>query len=177
MIWLLFLGCSQGPWTEAAVMERTLTRLDRDHDGRVSGQEYDAVVTIGKHFGEVDVDRNGQMSADELARLIRDQDPLHFDPTPHDGPGRRLGAAAPIDVSPEAAELAQRRAVVVAVIQTLCAELRAVDPAMVLPDEATISEAAAAGTLDTPPARALLVRIQADYQRVGLTFPAALLAD
>lgn len=79
---LLSTGCTDGPtWTDASALEGHRLSLDANGDGQFSRSEYEAVRWNGPPFATADVDGDGFLSAEELARLVRGQSARHFDGT------------------------------------------------------------------------------------------------
>ena len=82
VVLLVGAGCADGPtWTDATALEGHRQALDANGDGRFSRPEYEAVRWNGPPFATADVDGDGELSAVELARLVRGQSARHFDGT------------------------------------------------------------------------------------------------
>ena len=73
------LNACGGGWTKEAALQPHLVRLDADGNGRVEAQEYESLRRVGPPFAQVDHDRDGAINTDELAFLLRFQDPTGFD--------------------------------------------------------------------------------------------------
>jgi hypothetical protein len=91
---------SPGPWTRAAVLGPARTRIDSDHDGKVSATEYDRVAWHAPAFTEADADGDGNLELTELDTLVKGQDPLAFaearqHPRPDPAPGGPGGGQNP----------------------------------------------------------------------------------
>ena len=64
---LVVFACGpEGVWTWERALAPTLARLDRDGDGSVGLEEYQAVLWEGPPFAVVDQDMDGALSAAEL---------------------------------------------------------------------------------------------------------------
>lgn len=80
MILALLLACGTAPpWTDASALGPHLARLDTDGDGRVSAAEYGRTRREGPPFATADDNGDGALGAEELALLVRAQDPATFD--------------------------------------------------------------------------------------------------
>jgi len=80
VILALLLACGTAPpWTDASALGPHLARLDTDGDGRVSAAEYGRTRREGPPFATADDNGDGALGAEELALLVRAQDPATFD--------------------------------------------------------------------------------------------------
>lgn len=195
LLWLLACGTR---WTEGDAVAPTLARLDADKNGTVTGAEYDAVLFRGAPFGEVDRDKNGALSADELLAIVSENNPADLT-VPRTGPQVVRGArskgkdktdgprpvpgTAPkggpsLEPSQEDARRVRSEAqyVVRMTFESLCEEVRAVAPTHELPTDEEIKFAAGTSDLRTAESRALLLRLEAASDAVGAGFPASLRA-
>lgn len=66
-------------WTEASALAGHHTRFDLDRDGRFAAAEYDRTLWNGPPFPSADTNGDGDLSAAELATLVRAQSPTSFD--------------------------------------------------------------------------------------------------
>lgn len=75
-------GCADRPrvtWTEASALEGHRRALDANGDGVLDRNEYESTRWNGPPFATADRDGDGQISAVELAWLVRRQSARHFD--------------------------------------------------------------------------------------------------
>ena len=73
-------------------MSGHLPRFDLDKDGRFGAEEYDQVRWNGPPFPSADTDGDGDLSATELATLVRAQSPMSFDGVAFPEALKRAGA-------------------------------------------------------------------------------------
>ena len=52
------------------VVNRLMTRLDADHDGRISRKEAETAKRLTTHFDRIDADKDGYLSRAEIAAAI-----------------------------------------------------------------------------------------------------------
>lgn len=72
-------GCEpERRWAPEVVLAPTLARMDADHDGRVSTDEYERVRFHAPAFDAVDTDDDGTLSHAEVLDLIQTQSPSDF---------------------------------------------------------------------------------------------------
>jgi len=76
---LLLVACTPPTWTDTSALAAHRSRLDANADGRVVAAEYDAHRWNGPPFATADRDADGDLSAAELAWLVRAQSPTTFD--------------------------------------------------------------------------------------------------
>jgi hypothetical protein len=204
MIVLLgLLGCGAA-WTEAGAVAPTLARMDRDRNGSVSSQEYDAVRFRGPPFAEVDADGNKSVSPAELLALVLAKDPLSLSPHrpaapapgkqgrgpgagkgpggPPGGPGGPPGApggasgAAPAADRDSGALRREAASVTRRVLVALKEEIRAVAPNQATPTDEAVKRAGDTADLRTAESRAVLAELETASDAVGIAFPASLRA-
>ncbi len=93
-------------------------------------------------------------------------------PPPTGGPQGPAPAGGPC--APTAPPSRPRTPTSLLVLQILAEEVQAVDAGIPLPDAERVRAVGAAGSLDTPEARALLLELEAAWAAAGLVFPAEL---
>jgi hypothetical protein len=163
-------GCGHRADPLEGAVAPLLTRLDRDHDGRVTAPEYDAVAYASPAFAVADVDHDGALEAAELAALLRTQDPVYFDKRQDFA---RTGTRHFQSLKPAAAGVYETRTLR-DLYRFLAEEIAARGGAP--PDDATITAAVATGSLGSPESVAVLAALEAGAAGVGLEFPARLRA-
>lgn len=181
---LLLLACAPDGWSRAEALAPALRRMDTDGDGRVTAAEYEPVSWSGPPFAEVDADHDGAMGLAELQGLVRTVDPVTFvkeGPAMSDGsaPGGPKGGPGPPRGAPRGAPPPGQRnrdAVVftLRVMQSIAEEIRAVAPAIPVPDDERMEAAATLGGLDSPEVKALLAELEVASAAAGLDFPPSL---
>jgi hypothetical protein len=154
----LVLACSDG-WTTGAALAPSLARVDRDGDGAVTGDEYDAVRYAGPPFPQADLDGNGRLDLPELEALLRGQDALTFDA------GRQRRALTPADPAAMPGAMSAESRALWELLGVLAAEVP--EP----PTPAEILAASATGRLDSPESVAMLDRLRAGWAARGMAFP------
>jgi len=96
----LLATCAPPDGVPASPFEPILARLDRDGDGTVRAEEWEAVAPGGPPFAAVDADGDGALSAAEVAAFAAGQDPVAFDgPAPERTPAS-LGDDRPFPGTP-----------------------------------------------------------------------------
>lgn len=169
MIWLL-LSCTggsapEGPWTEAAALASTATM---GGDRALSAEDYRRTQYAAAAMAEVDTDGSGDLSASELAVILQGQDPLTFDQA------RPMSALTREKWSKPFAEPALQRTTW-ELLAFLRAEVAAVAPDAVLPNDDALKAAAATEDLFSAPVQDVLQQLAALHEAHGLTFPPGLL--
>jgi Ca2+-binding EF-hand superfamily protein len=52
------------------IVDRIMTRLDADHDGRISRKEAETAKRLATHFDRIDADKDGYLSRAEITAAI-----------------------------------------------------------------------------------------------------------
>lgn len=167
MIWLM-LGCSgtpSSPWTAEAALTPTATL---DGAPALSEADYTRRAYAAIPFAEADTNASGTLSADELAVLITRQDPLTFD---------RARPMQALDRKKWSTPFSEPRLqrVMWEMLAFLRAEVAAVAPGAVLPDDAALKAASATEDLHAEAVQDVLRALQALHVEHGLTFPEGLI--
>lgn len=161
---ILLLACAIGgapTWTPENVLAPHRARLDTNHDGRVTAEEYARVAWSAPPFATVDVDRDGDLSVAELQRLIESQNPNRFD-----------APAAPVDAGPGgntrgAIDAGQRD--VWEILVAMADELRKRGGPDVPPD--LVAAAVGTGRMDSPETLRVLAILRPAWRANGWPWP------
>ena len=113
----------------------------------------------------MDSDGDGALCQEEIRQLILRQDPSDFDGQVRDEPD--LPVEQPEIFHPDP----WRVRILKELFQFWREEVRTRDPGLPLPDDATITAAAATGTLDSLECEAVLRSLRQACTAVGLSFP------
>jgi hypothetical protein len=165
------LAC-QGDEARAPIFSAPIAPLDHDGDGLLDAEEIRPVSAHLPPFAQIDLDGDGALNDAELEGLAWQLDALHFDTT-RQGYGDLPPPEDPAQVDPKAERVVHLRHL----LSFLVAELEAADPSLALPSDASLHQAAAAGSIDDPEVQALLGQLEALHRDAGLRFPAGLLSD
>ena len=166
----LLLAChtAEPRFSEAGALAPTIAATDADGDGALTAAEYERLSYAAVPFDQADADGDGSLEADELAALIRRQDPQTFDNGPPAPPLNRevwAGHQAP------PAQLALWE-----LLMFLRAEVEAAGgPA--LPSDKAIAAASQSGDVSSAAVQGLLVELAAQHEAAGLVFPEGLLSS
>ena len=152
------MACAEG-WTTSGALSPSLARIDRDGDGAVTADEYDAVRYAGPPFPQADRDGNQRLDLAELEVLLREQNALTFDA------GRQRAAIAPADPASMPGAMSAESRELWELLSVLAAEVT--EP----PTAEEILAASATGRVDSPECLALLARLRAGWAAKGLVFP------
>lgn len=161
---ILTLFACASTWSATDPLREHRSRLDADHDERVTAAEYEAHLWNGPPFGTADVDGDGDLSSAELATLIAAQQPTVFD-----GFGKleviRRGGAGVASPRGQARDTWE-------VLVWMNDALRAAGEPGLAPDD--VAAAVATGHLGSPESASLLAALKPAWEAHGWAWPAGL---
>lgn len=160
MMWML-IGCEARTWTVEAALAPHRGRLDDSADGRVDAVEYDRRLWNGPPFATADADGDGDLSALELATLVRTQSSTSFDAPVAAAPIRRGGAG--VTLPPDG-----QRDVWELLVWMGDALRSAGQPG---PDPGSVASAVHTGRLESPETLAVLGAMRPAWTARGWTWP------
>lgn len=158
---VFWVGCATsgtGGWSPDGAMEAHRQRLDRNHDGVVDANEYEAVRWAGPPFATADSDGDGQLSNGELARLVRGQSATAFDGG-GGGEMRQDGGSASAHAPTASAEV------------LVFLRDRVVAAGGAAPEPAAFARAVASGGLETADSQGVLAHLHHEWTLQGWAWP------
>lgn len=181
---VLLFGC--GPrWTEPGAVAPTLAHLDADGSGEVDAAEYQARLFHGAPFEQVDTDKDGELSEEELLQSMLASDPSSLT-VPRTGPQvvrgkgkeKKGGGSGKVEDQPVDAKKMRGESqwVVRMTLMALKEEVRTAVPNAATPTDDEIKKAASTGDLRTVESRAVLEGLEKASDAAGIDFPARLRA-
>ncbi len=150
-------------WTEADALAPHRLRLDLNHDGRVTKDEYERTLWRGPDFASADLDGDGDLSAPELVHLVQVQSSTAFDGPPAAEPAPSGGPHSAPDADQEH---------VLEVLVLLGDALRS--HGLPGPNPDAVAAAVTTGDLNSPETLAVLDTLRPAWLGQGWAWPAGL---
>jgi hypothetical protein len=162
------------PWTSARALAPALDRIDTNHDGKVTEDEYAARAILDPAFAAVDTNADGVLSLGELEALTLGQDPLAYGVAAKSAEqGQYSGGSA----GPTSRPVFDMQALgppteTFYVLRDLREEITSVNPNIPVPSDADIALAAASDSLSSEASLRVLAQLEQASTTAGLKFPA-----
>ncbi len=172
---LLASGCETSPaspWTSARALAPALTRIDANHDGKVTEDEYAARAILEPTFSMVDTNRDGVLSLGELEALTLGQEPLAYGVAAKTAEQGKYGSgsAGPTNRSAFDMQALGPPTETFFVLRDLREEVTSVNPDIPVPSDADIALAAASDSLSSEASLRVLAQLEQASTTAGLKF-------
>jgi hypothetical protein len=161
------------PWTSARALAPALARIDTNHDGKVTEDEYVARAILEPAFAAIDTNADGMLSLGELEVLTLGQDPLTYGTAAKSAAqGNYAGSSS----GPRSAPTVDIQALgppteTFFVLRDLREEVLSVNPNLPVPSDADIALAARTDNLGSEQSRLVLAQLEQASTAAGLKFP------
>ena len=161
------------PWTSARALAPALDRIDTNHDGKVTVDEYAARAILDPAFAAIDSNADGVLSLGELEALTMGQDPLAYglaaksaEQAQYSGGSSGQRSAPTVDI-----QALGPPTEIFYVLRDLREEVTSVNPNLPVPSDADIALAARSDSLRSEQSLLVFAQLEQASAAAGLNFP------